>query len=117
MACFYMLAGLNHFVHPATYMRIMPPILPMPLTLIIISGVAEVGLGALLLVPKFRRMAAWGIIALLIAIFPANLYMYQVGGAAYDLPQWALAVRLPIQGLLILWAYAHARRPKSTALN
>jgi len=91
------------------YLRIMPPYLPAPLALVYISGFAEILLGALLWLPALRSFAAWGIIALLIAVFPANIYMYQQGSAAFGISQKALLIRLPIQGLLLLWAFWHTR--------
>ena len=105
MAVFYTWAGINHFRNPEGFLKIMPPYLPAHLLLVHLSGVAESLLGISLCFPKLRAKAAWGIIALLIAVFPANIYMYQLGGAAFDLPDWALLVRLPLQGVLILWAY------------
>jgi uncharacterized membrane protein len=60
-------------------------------------------------VPALQSLAAWRIIALLIAVFPANLYMYKLGGKAFHLPNWALLVRLPLQVLLIGWAYCYTR--------
>ena len=71
----YIAAGANHFWHTAFYVSIMPPYLPWHLLLVLISGAAEIGLGALVLVPRWSRLAAWGLIALLIAVFPANLHM------------------------------------------
>lgn len=87
----------------------MPPYLPAHLALVYLSGAAEVVLGLLLWSPALRPWAAWGLIALLVAVFPANVYMYQQGGAAFGLPAWAPAARLPLQALLIAWAYAHTK--------
>src|SRR5258706_16434161 len=72
---FLVLAGANHFRTPAFYLNIMPPYLPWHLALVYISGVAEIGLGFLLLIRRWSVVAAWGLIALLIAVFPANLHM------------------------------------------
>ena len=105
MAVAYIFAGLNHFLKPKFYLPMMPPFLPAPMLLIYLSGLAEIGLGAALLVPRLSTLAAWGIIALLIAVFPANVYMLMTGGLGYNVPYSALVIRLPIQGLLILWAY------------
>jgi uncharacterized membrane protein len=105
----FILAGLLHFVRPDAYMKIMPPYLPWHAPLVFISGVAEVGLGALLLVPRFSAISAWGLIALLIAIFPANIYLYQHQEILQASPTLHL-LRLPLQGLLILWAWVYARR-------
>lgn len=108
MGIAYILAGLNHFREPGFYMPMMPPYLPWHAALVFISGVAEVVLGVAVLVPSLRRLAAWGIIALLIAIFPANLhialYNVPIGGNAEGLGIWNW-VRLPFQAVFILWAW------------
>lgn len=109
MAVAYVLAGLNHFRAPGFYRPMMPPYLPAHDALIALSGVAEVLLGVGLMVPSTRVGAAWGVIALLVAVFPANLYMFQTGGAGYDVPRWALGLRLPLQAVLIAWAWWHTR--------
>ena len=109
MVAFYVFAGANHFLNPDFYMKIMPPYLPLHLELVYLSGVAEMGLGALLLVPAYRSLAAWGLIALLIAVFPANLYAAQMSGQPGDpfpdLPTWGAWARLPFQLVFIAWAY------------
>ena len=87
----------------------MPPYLPWHYELVILSGVAEVVLGIALLIPKLSRIAGWGIIALLIAVFPANLHMTMHPELYPEIPVIALWIRLPIQGLLILWAYYYTR--------
>jgi len=103
-------AGINHFINPGFYMRMMPAYLPWHAELVAISGVAEIALGALLLVPKFQVMAAWGLIALLIAVFPANINMTLHPELYPAFSQTALWIRLPIQALLIAWAYWYTRR-------
>lgn len=110
MAGFYFVAGLNHFVQPEFYLQMMPPYLPFPEALNFLSGAAESVLGLLLLFGATRRWAAWGIILLLIAIFPANLYMYQSGGAQFGVSDLALLLRLPMQFVLIWWAWLYTRR-------
>lgn len=108
MAAFYVSAGLNHFLQPAVYTPMMPPYLPWHLLLIYLSGVAEIGLGIAMLLPRFRHVAAWGLILLLIAMFPANLHI-----ALHDVPLFGRTqgfglwnwVRLPFQALLIAWAW------------
>jgi uncharacterized membrane protein len=104
-----MLAGVLHFVTPDTYMKIMPPYLPWHRPLVFISGMAEIGLGVLLLVPRFSPLAAWGLIALLIAIFPANVYHYENQDHLPGSPLYHI-VRLPLQGVLIFWAWIYTRR-------
>jgi uncharacterized membrane protein len=112
MAAFYVVAGLNHFRDPAFYLPMMPPYLPWHHELVWLSGAAEVGLGLALLVPALRRVAAWGVIALLVAVFPANLHValanVPIGGRAEGLGIWNW-VRLPFQALLIAWAWVYTR--------
>ncbi len=106
----FVVAGILHFVAPGFYMKIMPPYLPLHRELVFASGVAEVGLGLLLLIPRTSRFAAWGLIALLIAVFPANIYVYQNRESFPQLSPLAHLLRLPLQGVLILWAYFYTRR-------
>ncbi|HEY4311424.1 MAG TPA: MauE/DoxX family redox-associated membrane protein [Pirellulales bacterium] len=105
----YVVAGMNHFIAPSFYMKIMPPSFPWHAALVFISGIAEVLLGVLLLIPRTTRLAAWGLIALLIAVFPANIYVYQNQELFGGVPPWVHLARLPIQGLLILWAWWYTR--------
>ena len=107
LAIFIVVAGTMHFVNPEFYLKIMPPYLPLHNELVLISGACEVLLGVLLLIPKCSRLAAWGIMALLIAVFPANVYLYQHQDILPALPIVHL-LRLPLQGVFILWAYWHA---------
>ena len=106
----FVVAGLNHFRNPGFYVGIMPPYLPWPLALVYLSGVAEIVLGALLLVPTWTVMAAWGLIALLIAVFPANVHMAMHPDLYPSISPPALLVRLPLQGVLVAWAYWYTRR-------
>lgn len=109
MSGLYIAAGINHFWHPAMYEAIMPPSLGWHRGLVIISGVIELLLGVLLLFPQSRRPAAWGIILLLIAVFPANIQM-AINYYQHQHPLlWLALLRLPMQVLLIWWAYRHAR--------
>jgi len=109
MSIFYVLAGANHFRSTDLYLAIMPPFLPYHLELVYLSGAIEIILGLLLLVVKVRKWAAWGIILLIIAIFPANIYHLTSGGAGLGTPIWVLWARLPFQLLFIAWAYWHTR--------
>ncbi len=111
LAIFFVAAGTLHFVIPHVYLKIVPPYLPAPLTLIMISGVAEVLGGVGLLVPPTRRAAAWGLVVLLIAVLPANIYM---ATAHLPLPgmmgqSWAQWARVPLQLPLIYWAWTYTR--------
>src|SRR4051812_49819032 len=105
MAILYVAAGVNHFVRPDFYVKIMPPYLPWHLELVYASGVAEIVLGLLVLLRKWRSPAAWGLIALLIAVFPANIHMALHGELYPDLPPLLLWARLPLQFVLMAWAY------------
>lgn len=105
----FVAAGANHFISPTFYENIVPPYLPWHRALVIISGLAEIVLGIGLLIPQTSRYAAWGIIALLIAVFPATLHMTMHPELYPDIPVIALWIRIPIQGLLILWAYWYTR--------
>jgi uncharacterized membrane protein len=105
----FALAGINHFLNAPFYLKIMPPVLPAPLFLVYLSGFFEIALGVLLLVPKFTRLAAWGLIALLIAVFPANIYMAQHPELFPEISPAALYLRLPLQLVLIGWAYHYAK--------
>lgn len=102
VALLFTAAGVLHFVITNQYMRIMPPYLPWPRFLIYVSGAAEIAGGLGMFLPSTRRVAAWGLIALLVAVFPANVYMAQ---ARLMGPQWALWARLPLQVVLICWVW------------
>jgi len=113
-AAFYGGAGSLHFIHPEFYLRIVPPYIPAHLAMVRISGFFEIVGGLGLLIPRTRRMAAWGLIALLVAVFPANLYMATNpidAGAVSIAPvfRWG---RLPVQLLLIWWLF-WCSRPRS----
>lgn len=108
LAIFMIAAGTMHFVNPGFFIKIMPPYLPLHRELVLVSGVCEILLGVLLLIPKFSRLAAWGIFALLIAVFPANIYLFQNQDLMPASPLVHF-LRLPLQGVFILWAYWHTR--------
>jgi uncharacterized membrane protein len=108
MAAFYIVAGVMHFMRPEFYLPMMPPYLPWHEALICLSGVAELGLGIAVLVPALRQWAAWGLILLLIAIFPANVHIALYNVPVFGNPEGAGIwnwVRLPFQAVLILWAW------------
>lgn len=105
LVVFFVLAGANHFLNPRPYLSMVPSYLPWPAALVWISGVAEVMGGLGLLLSASRRFAAWGLIALLIAVFPANLNVALNGWPGVDLPNWALWLRLPLQIVFIWWVH------------
>jgi len=111
LTVFMVAAGLNHFIAPDPYVAIMPRALPWHLALVYLSGVAEIAGGLGLILPATRRLAAWGLIALLIAVLPANVNMavhhLPLGGRA--VPTWLLWARLPLQLVLIGWAFWFTR--------
>ena len=107
MAFVYFIAGINHFKNPRLYIKIIPPYFPNPKLLNSLSGVAEMILGIALCIPAISNFAAWGVIALLIAIFPTHVYMYFEEKARMGLPKWVLLLRMPLQLGLIYWAYQY----------
>jgi uncharacterized membrane protein len=122
MGAGYVVAGVLHFLVPRLYVRIVPPSFPRPLELVYLSGVAEVALGVGVLFRRTRRVSAWGIVALLVAVFPANVYMatHNIvvegapgGGDPSDAARWA---RLPLQAVLVLWAWWYTRSPPDEAI-
>lgn len=111
------IVGVLHFTSPEGFEAIVPRWLPAPRALVYVSGVAEIAGGLGLLLPRTRRAAALGLVALYVAVFPANVNMavnhLPLGGAT--LPVWALWVRLPFQLLFIAWAHRFARRGSSAS--
>lgn len=124
-AAFFVVAGVGHFRDPEFFLKIMPDYIPASLhaPAVYVSGVFEILLGIMLLIPRSTRLAAWGLIALLIAVFPANIYAYQHSEALFpnadpsfhQLHFW----RLPLQGVLIAWAWWYTRpdRPRPERAN
>lgn len=111
MGALYVAAGVNHFVNEAFYVSIMPPWVPWHRPMVWISGVAEILLGVAVWIPRTRSLAGWGLVALLVAVFPANLHMALAEPGTYDAPAWGLWLRLPVQAVLIAWAI-WATRPE-----
>jgi uncharacterized membrane protein len=106
LAVVMIIAGVMHFVAPKYYELIVPRMLPWPRLIVRLSGVAEAALGAGLLVPQVQRYAAWGLIALFIAVFPANVSQAMRKIPYGRLPLWLTWARLPLQAGFIAWAYA-----------
>ncbi|HTJ47000.1 MAG TPA: DoxX family membrane protein [Kofleriaceae bacterium] len=116
LTAFMVAAGLNHFLSPAAYEAMVPSALPNPALLVQISGVFEILGGLGLILPATRRLAAWGLVALFLAVFPANINMAinHIPLGTTDLPTWALYGRLPLQLVLIAWAYLFTRATDQT---
>lgn len=110
LAAFLVVAGSNHFISPEIYGAMMPPWLPVPAWLHQVVGAAEIAGGLGLLLPRFRRAAGWGLIALLVAIFPANLHAAFTGEMpGFDAPAWVLWARLPFQAVFVAWVWWTAK--------
>jgi uncharacterized membrane protein len=105
LAVFFIGSGVNHFVIPDTYKQIVPPGWGDPAMLVQVSGVAEIAGGVGVLVPRARRLSGFGLITLLAAVFPANLYMARNPAKFKKIPAWALYARLPLQPLAMWWAW------------
>ncbi|MFN0084087.1 MAG: MauE/DoxX family redox-associated membrane protein [Blastocatellia bacterium] len=105
LAGFFVAAGVNHFVNPDFYLRIMPPYLPWPSALHLLAGALEAALGVMILIPRLQNRAAWGMIALLLAVYPANLHMAFNQHLYPEVPASFHWIRLPLQFVLIAWAW------------
>jgi len=111
LAALFIGAGVNHFIMPRTYWQIVPPSLEdQAKQVVAVSGVAEVAGGVGVLLPRTRRAAGVGLIALLAAVFPSNLYMAREPERFQRIPRWALYGRLPLQPLMMWWAWRATRR-------
>jgi uncharacterized membrane protein len=117
LAAFFVLAGTMHFVIPKRYEAIMPPYLPRHKEAVVVSGVAEIAGGLMVVHPRTRVFAGTWLVALLAAVFPANVHMAlnpdEIKGLDTErVPRWTLWARLPLQPLLMVWAW-RATRPDS----
>ncbi len=101
----FIAAGINHFVDAGTYLRMMPPYLPFPMALVYLSGIGEVVGGIGMLSTRWRAAAGWGLIALLVAVFPANVHMALHPELFPSISPSLLWGRLPLQGVLIAWTW------------
>jgi uncharacterized membrane protein len=101
MGLFYITAGVTHFLSPEWFLQIVPPFFPAPLALVYLSGVAEIVVGVGVLLPQTRHYAALATVALLVAVYPANIYMAVGDVMGSELVQWG---RLPLQAVLVAWA-------------
>ena len=108
MSFFYVSVGLNHFINPEWFVKIVPPVLSgIDYELVYVSGICEVLFGFLICVPKTRYYAAWGLIFTLAAVFPAYIYLAQTNGVAMETNSAVAWYRLPFQSLFIVLAYWH----------
>lgn len=111
LALLFLSTGTMHFLATASFAQIVPPFLPHPVALVYLTGLAELALALGLLFQPTRRFAAWSLVVLLIAVFPANVYMLHahIAVLGHQIPAWLLWIRLPLQLPLIGWAYLYTR--------
>ena len=109
MSVFYISVGLSHFTDPNWFLQIVPPYLPFKIELVYISGFFEILFGGMLLFRKTRFLAGWGLILLLLAVYPANIYLAQTNGAAMNTTPLVAWGRLPVQFIFIWIAYWHSK--------
>ena len=105
LAAFFTYAGVGHFTNEAFFLAIVPPWLPYPLLMVQISGVAEIAGGVGILIPQLRRLAGWGLLALLVAVYPANIHMALHPEQFPEMTQNALYFRLPLQFVAFAWVW------------
>ena len=116
-AAIFIFGGFNHFRDPEVYLSIMPPYLPWPSALHLTAGFFEFVFGVMLLIPRYQRLAAWGLIALLLAVYPANIHM---AVNWRDYPEWRMSflwIRLPLQFVLIAWAWWFTKADEEKGLK
>jgi len=115
LAVAIIVVGITHFIRPDQYARIVPPELPYPVALVYISGVFEILGGIGLMIPLVSVAAAWGLIALFVAVFPANINQAIHSIPIEGIPHHPLLYwfRLPFQAVLISWAWWYTRKPEA----
>ena len=116
LSVFFTYAGFHHLIEPAFYVSIMPPWIPGHLELVYLSGVFEIMGGVGVLIPAVRSFAGLGLVALLVAVYPANLHMAFNPELFPDIPAAALYVRLALQFIAFYWAYS-VTRPEPLATD
>tara|TARA_Y100000741_G_scaffold321223_1_gene270271 strand:- start:214 stop:639 length:426 start_codon:yes stop_codon:yes gene_type:complete len=109
LAAFFINIGVDHFINPDFYLSIMPPAFPMHAEAVYVSGFFEILGGICILIPSLRIIAGWGLVALLVAVYPANIYMALTPEAFPDIPVAFLYLRLALQFLFFYWAYSVTR--------
>ncbi len=107
MGFLYAFAGIMHFIKPKMYKRIMPKYLPNHLFLVYASGLFEIILGFLFLFNNTRNLAIYGIIAMLMVFLLVHFYMLSSEKAGAGIPKWILVLRIPLQFVLMYWAYSY----------
>jgi len=107
MAAIYVFAGFMHFIKPKMYMRIMPRYLPNHKLLVLLSGIAEIALGIALCIPVLKTSAVYGIIAMLVVFLLVHFYMLSGEKASAGIPKWILILRIPLQFVLMYWAWSY----------
>ena len=113
MAFLYLVAGINHFISPESYLPIIPEYIPNHELINVLAGIAEIILGIGLLIPKTRIVSAWGVILMLIAFIPSHVYFIQIGSCVEGgicTPEWMGWIRLVvIHPLLLAWAWIYTK--------
>ena len=109
LAIFFTYTGIDHFVNADFYLSIMPPAFPLHEEAVYISGFFEVLGGVGVLIPRFRKIAGWGLVALLVAVYPANIYMAITPEAFPNIPLSLLYFRLVLQFVFFYWAFSVTR--------
>ncbi len=116
-ALFYLGQGINHFWHSGMEVRLMPTHYAHPYALVIVSGVAEILGGVGLLVQRTRRLAAWGLVVLLLIYFDVHIFMLMHAEQFPSIPMWVLYLRIPLQFVFIAWAWAYTHRESDQSLT
>lgn len=103
----FILAGINHFRKPKIYEKVIPPYIPAHSSVVMLSGIAEMALGFLIMNKNYDQIAGYGIIILMFLFIPVHIYMLQNKKASLNLPIWLLILRIPLQFGIMLWAYLY----------
>ena len=106
-ALIFIAAGIGHFLNPGLFIKIMPAPIPYKPEIVAISGILEIVFGTMLFSPITSSLGAWGLMALLVAVFPANINLALNPGLTPGFPGWLHWLRLPLQPVLIWWAYQY----------
>ena len=114
LSTFFIYTGIHHFVNPGFYLSIMPPAFPLHTEAVYISGFFEVVGGVCVLIPRLRKIAGWGLVALLVAVYPANIYMAITPETFPDFPVALLYARLAFQFVFFYWAFSVTRPAYNT---